>query len=134
MVILVITLIITAVVLLFVVFSGTNEIKEINDLINKDRSVCDFINALSDYGWSIDTFNTKGIRLVIFSELGGTYYLYLSYNGGMPPKDKLQQLHRAMTCKESPITEAHKIGVPYDKYVIMKSIADDAKYATGRNF
>lgn len=101
---------------LFIYNPTTNKIREINNIINKDRSVCDFINSLN--GWAINNFEECGLRIVITPIGMPVYHLYITYNGQRPENDKIKELHYKLTNPNSPVRKAHEMNIPFEKYSI----------------
>lgn len=103
------------VLLLFFFNPKANRIRKINSIINKDRSVCDFIASLD--GWNIDAFAVQGLRMVITPKGFPVYYLYITYNEKNPSDDKVWELYHSLTDPDSVVYRAHKINVPVDIYL-----------------
>lgn len=101
-------------IVIFIKTSGTSEIMDVNKLVQKDRSVCDYINNLP--GWSIDQYGQDGIQIVIRTNLGGAYNLYINYYGSRPTIKQFKELHYKLTNSTSPVMKAHKLNMPYDQY------------------
>lgn len=101
--------------LLFYWANSTSEIYKINKILNKDRTVCDFIEGID--GWSITFFPCDAIRLVITPPNMDKYYLYLSYRGKKPDESKLKELYHLLTNDKSPVYLAHQKGLPYEWYI-----------------
>ena len=71
------------IIVLLVFFNdNANRIRKINNIINKDRSVCDFILSLD--GWNVSTTETEGLRVIITPIWMPRYSLYLTYKGKRP--------------------------------------------------
>lgn len=108
-------LVVVAVLIIAILFNPTAvRIRKIQSLLNKDRTVCDFINKLD--GWSISPMEVDGLKLLINSPMG-MYALYLTYNGERPSNDKVKELHAKMTDKYSHVTRAHESGYTYEAYM-----------------
>lgn len=112
-----ILLAVVAIVLIFIFMKGTgaSEIASINNLVQKDRSVCDYINNLP--GWAVGPYGEEGIKIVINAHGAGTYNLYITYNGIRPTTKQFKDLHYKLTNSTSPIMKAHKLNMPYDLYI-----------------
>lgn len=104
-------------VILLVFFNPTaNRIRKINKLINKDRSVCDFIIELE--GWDVTPIAPigMGLRMVITnSQL--IKELYITYKDRYPANDEIKYLYKELTKEDSVVTKAHKANMPVDKYI-----------------
>lgn len=109
--------VIAVVVALYCVFFNptTTRIRKINNVLNRDRTVCDFINEIE--GWDISPDKSDGLRIVITPPFGlAKYYLYITYNGERPTNDQIKKLHLELTRSNSMIVQAHKINMPYEEY------------------
>lgn len=106
-----------AVVILLFLFNPTaNRIRKINKLINKDRSVCDFIIELK--GWDVTPIAPigMGLRMVITnSQL--IKELYITYKDRYPTNEEIKYLYNELTKETSVVTKAHKANMPVDKYI-----------------
>lgn len=91
----------------------TRKIKKINDLLNIDRSICDFINTL--HGWEISPTKSDGLRMVITPIGFPKYYLYITYNKNRPENKDILKLYHALTDEDSIVTKAHKMNVPVEQ-------------------
>ncbi len=100
--------------------STTRRIKKINALLNKDRSVGDFINTLQD--WKISPVKCDGLRMVIFPENLPKYYLYITYRDRRPENKDISKLYHALTDGESVVTKAHKMNVPVEQLIYDKQL------------
>lgn len=113
------TYFILASILLFAIWflfnPTTYRIRKINALLNKDRSVCDFINTLQ--GWEISPEKCDGVRMVIFPEILPKYDLYITYKNRRPENKDISQLYYALTNSESIVTKAHKMNVPVEQLI-----------------
>lgn len=96
--------------------STTSEIRKINNILQKDRSVCDFINEKLD-GWVISVIPSDGLRVVITPIGMPNYYLYITYNGQRPTNEQIKTLYYELTNDNSLVAKAHKKNIPYDLYV-----------------
>lgn len=104
------------IVVLFVFFNANaNRIRKINNIINKDRSVCDFIISLD--GWNISPVKVDGLRIVITPIGMPVYDLYITYDGQRPSNDKIRELHYILTNSNSIVYKAHKMNMPLERYV-----------------
>ena len=90
-------------------------IRKIQSLLNKDRTVCDVINSFD--GWSIDSLNSDGLKILIDPVVMPIYALYITYKGRRPTIDDLKDLHYRLTNKDSIVTKAHKMNMPVEKYL-----------------
>ena len=96
-------------------------IRKINALLNKDRSICDFINTLPNWGISPD--HCDGLRIVIIPVALPKYNLYITYKGKRPENKDISLLYHALTDSESPVTKAHKMNITVEQL-----INDDSEY------
>lgn len=112
----IVTILIVVIVLLVAMLfnPSANRIREVQNLLNKDRSVCDFINELD--GWSISPMEINGLKILINSPMG-VYPLYITYNGERPSNDEVKELHAKMTSEYSDVTRAHESGYTYEAYM-----------------
>lgn len=90
-------------------------IRTIQKLLNKDRTVCDFINAMD--GWKINPTDKDGLRILIDPIYMPIYALYITYNNDMPAKEELKILYKALTDKNSIVQKAHSLDMPLEQYV-----------------
>lgn len=105
---------IVIVVLLLFFNTNANRIRKINNIINKDRSVCDFIISLK--GWNISPVEVDGLRIVITPMGLPIYHLYLTYNGQRPSNDKIEELYYQLTDTNSAVYKAHQLNIPFEQY------------------
>lgn len=112
----VIIIVVVVAIVLFAVFNPTTKrIREIQTLLNKDRTVCDYIDSL--YGWSVDNVSSEGLRIVISPGYMPMYYLYITYNGERPSNKQIKQLHTSLFSPYfSPVVKAHNLNMPYEEY------------------
>lgn len=104
------------IIVLLVFFNdNANRIRKINNIINKDRSVCDFILSLD--GWNVSTTETEGLRVIITPIGMPRYSLYLTYKGKRPSNDKIRELHYKLTNGNSIVYKAHNMNMPLERYV-----------------
>lgn len=105
------------VVVLWFVFCdpNTKRIRDIQRLLNIDRSVCDVINSLDD--WEIAPYNAIGLKIVIDPKVMPMYNMYITYKGKRPSNGKIKELHFVLTNEDSIVTKAHKQGVPVEAYM-----------------
>lgn len=96
----------------------TTRIRKINSIINKDRSVCDFINELN--GWEISPIPSDGLRIVITPVVMPNYHLYILYNGERPSNEKIKDLYYELSNEQSAVVQAHKRNIPYEQYVLRR--------------
>lgn len=112
-------IIISVLVLAFIIWGlydpDTKRIREIQTLLNKDRSICDFINMLD--GWIIDPLSKQGLRIVIDPVVMPMYSLYITYKGDRPTSDEIKFLYNKLTSEDSIVTKAHKMDMPVDQYI-----------------
>lgn len=106
---------IVIVVLLLFFNTNANRIRKINNIINKDRSVCDFIISLD--GWNVSTTETGGLRIIITPIGMPRYSLYITYKGERPSNDNIRELHYKLTNGNSIVYKAHKMNMPLETYV-----------------
>lgn len=106
---------------------SAKRINDINEILQKDRSVCDFINSLE--GWNISPIKSDGLRIPIKPSMPTLpeYYLYIVYDGVKPTDIKIKQLHEALIGKTSIVSQAHRQNIPYEQYVNEKDV--DGKIA-----
>lgn len=113
-----ITSIIIAVVILalymFFFNSGAKNIRNLQSLINKDRSVCDVINNYQ--GWQISPRKSGSMKLIINSTMG-VYGLYLTYNNQSPTNAEMTQLYNYLMSDDSGIKQAHLLNMPVGQYL-----------------
>lgn len=107
------------VILLLLLFfnDNANRIRKINSLVNKDRTVCDFIISLD--GWNVSTTETDGLRIIITPIGMPRYSLYITYKGERPSNDKIRELHYKLTNGNSIVYKAHKMNMPLESYVVI---------------
>lgn len=101
----------------------THRIRKINVLINKDRSICDFINTLKN--WKITTDNHRGLRLVITPMNLSRYYLYITFKNRRPSNKDIAQLYHALTDPKSIVVKAHKMNVPVEQMINTSNEVED---------
>ena len=103
------------VVILLVFFNPTaKRIRKINELIDKDRSVCDVIEALE--GWQILPVDTGGLKIVLTTS-HILNELYITYKGKRPTNEDIEYLYKELTREDSVVTKAHKANMPVDMYI-----------------
>lgn len=93
-------------------------IRKIQVLINKDRTVCDFINSLD--GWSIGNIGTSGLRIMVDPVIIPMYALYITYKEEKPSNNEIKELYYALTNIKSDVHKAHQMNIPYEDYLIQK--------------
>lgn len=94
----------------------TKRIRKINRIVNKDRTVCDFINELE--GWSISHEESDGLPIVIFPEVNlPKYYLYITFQDRRPTNDEINELLHQLTNENSKVSKAHSLNIPYEQYI-----------------
>lgn len=91
------------------------KIKKINDLLNIDRSICDFIETLS--GWEISPVENDGLCVVITPVGLPKYNLYITYNKKRPENKDIIRLYHALTDEDSLVTKAHRMNVPVEQLI-----------------
>lgn len=94
---------------------AARRIRKIQSLLNKDRTICDFINSLD--GWQIDNINKDGLCIAINPEYMPLYYLYITYRGKRPTNEEIKILHHEMTKEDSIVTLSHKVNMPVEWYI-----------------
>lgn len=94
---------------------NTERIEKIESLLNKDRSICDFINMLD--GWRIDPLSNQGLRIMINPIVMPEYALYITYREHKPTNDETKILYDKLTSEDSIVTKAHKMNMPVDNYI-----------------
>ncbi|MBO7280589.1 MAG: hypothetical protein J6V00_05420 [Bacteroidaceae bacterium] len=106
---------IAVVVVLWFMFNPTaKRIREINALIDKDRSVCDVITSLED--WAVIPVDTGGLKIVLPSSLI-IKELYITYKGERPTNADIKYLHWELTREDSVVTKAHRVNMPVEAYM-----------------
>ncbi len=106
----------------FIIFNPTTtRIRKIQTLLNKDRSICDYINSLR--GWHINNYEDSGLRIVIDPGYMPMYYLYITFAYERPDNDKIKELYDLLTNPLSPIQKAHELGIPYEEYAKQKMMS-----------
>lgn len=89
-------IIISVLVLALIIWSlynpDTKRIRKIQSLLNKDRTICDFINMLD--GWRIEPnlSSNQGLRIMINPIVMPMYSLYITYRGHRPTNDEIKIL------------------------------------------
>lgn len=102
--------------LYFVFFNPiATAIRKINNIIQKDRTVCDFIN-FELQGWLISPVQSDGLRIVIKPIGMPAYYLYILYNDQRPSNENIKQLYYELSNENSLITKAHRNNMTYEMY------------------
>lgn len=87
-------IIIAALVLGFLIWFSSNpdakRIRKIQSLLNKDRTICDFINTLD--GWKIEPnlSSDRGLRIMINPVSMPMYALYITYKGRRPTNEEIK--------------------------------------------
>lgn len=106
---------IVAIAILWFLFNPTaSRIREINALIDKDRSVCDVITKLED--WAVIPVDTGGLKIVLPSS-PIIKELYITYKGERPTNADIKYLHWELTREDSVVTKAHKANMPVGAYL-----------------
>ena len=96
----------------------TIRVLKIQKILNKDRTVIDFIGTLN--GWKVDNYSQDGLRILICpAPPYPNYYLYITYNGERPSPIETKKLIFELTNKNSDVRKAHKLNMPYEHYVRM---------------
>lgn len=114
-------IIIAALVLGFLIWFSFNpdaqRIRKIQSLLNKDRTICDFINTLD--GWKIEPnlSSDRGLRIMINPVVMPMYALYITYKGRRPTNDEIKILYNKLTNKNSIVTKAHEMDMPFEYYM-----------------
>lgn len=104
------------IVVLFVFFNANAyRIRKINNIINKDKSVCDFIISLD--GWNISPVKVDGLRIIVTPIGMPVYDLYITYNGQRPSNDKIWELYQKLTDSNSIVYKAHKMNMPIERFL-----------------
>ena len=81
------------IVVLLILFNPyANLTRKINNIINIDRSVCDYIDSFE--GWSVSPIKCDSLRIVIFPTGLPSYYLYVTYKGRKPNTKELESLYK----------------------------------------
>lgn len=114
-------IIIAVLVLGFLIWFSFNpdaqRIRKIQSLLNKDRTICDFINTLD--GWKIEPnlSSDKGLRIMINPVVVPMYALYITYKERRPTNDEIKVLYNRLTSKDSIVTKAHEMDMPVENYI-----------------
>lgn len=114
-------IIISVLILAFIIWFSynpdTQRIRKIQSLLNKDRTICDFINMLD--GWRIEPnlSSDRGLRIMINPVVMPMYSLYITYNGRRPTNDEIKILYDKLTSEDSIVTKAHKMDMPVENYI-----------------
>lgn len=104
-----------AILILYFFFNPmARKIRKINELIDKDRSVCDFI--MTYVGWNVTPYEKWGLRMAITTSQM-INELYITYNGERPTDEKINFLYNELTKETSVVTKAHKANMPVDMYI-----------------
>lgn len=113
----VVVCIIIVVVLLLIFFFNpkSNQIRWLNEIVNNDITVVDFINTLN--GWNMTTQKVDGVRLVIFPKDAPTYYMYLTYCSKAPSLNQLSNLRYELLNDKSKVQIAHILNMTYGNFV-----------------
>lgn len=90
-------------------------IRTIQNLLNKDRTICDVINSIN--GWKIDNTSRNGLRILINPKVMPIYPLYITYNQKFPTSKEIKALYHELTNPNSVVTKAHKMGIPVEEYL-----------------
>ena len=118
----VIIVFLVVVILLYVSFNpDTRRIRKIQSLLNKDRSVCDFIDMLDDWEITPNLSSENGLRILINPVTMPVYPLYITYKGRRPTNNEIKILYDKLTSKDSIVTKAHCMNIPVDKYIASKN-------------
>lgn len=64
----------------------SKRIRKIQSLINKDRTVCDFINLLKD--WEISNIKKDALKIIVNPVNMPMYNLYITYKKRRPTNDE----------------------------------------------
>lgn len=111
-----------ALVIYFILWNPTaRRIRDINRLLNKDRTVCDFIVSLD--GWNISPTETDGLKTIITPIGMPRYSLYITYKGERPSNAKIKELHYELTNINSSVSKAHKMNIPFEQYLDIETAA-----------
>ena len=107
--------------IIYTLWSPTaKRIRKIQALINKDRTVCDFINSLD--GWSIGNIGESGLRIMVAPSIMPMYALYITYKGKRPSNNEIKELYYELTNIKSDVYKAHQMNISYEDYLIKKSL------------
>lgn len=120
-----ITVVVFLCLLLYFVFfrPEVRKIRKIQSLINKDRSVCDFIQALPDWNIGPGETNKDGLVVLVDPVVMPIYKLIITYKGNRPTSAQIKILHSELTNKNSIVQKAHKINVTVEEFM-NKSISN----------
>lgn len=100
----------------FILWNPTaRRIREINKLLDKDRTICDFIISLG--GWNVSTTETDGLKIIITPIGMPKYNLYITYKGERPSNAKIKELHYELTNINSSVSKAHKMNMSLESYI-----------------
>lgn len=103
----------------FVFDPSSRRIRKIQSLINKDRTVCDFINMLKD--WEITNIEKDALVIMVNPVVMPMYKLYITYKNRRPTNVEIKKLHWELTNENSLVTEAHKNDLPVEYYIKAKN-------------
>lgn len=111
-------------VILLVFFNPTaRKIRKINELIDKDRSICIFI--MTYVGWNVtpiegfcSTPETWGLKIILSDcQNSKLKEMYITYNSKRPTNEEIDYLYNELTKETSVVTKAHKANMPVDIYI-----------------
>lgn len=111
-------IIVTVLVVFFAWFiwnPNTKMIRDIQTLVNKDRSVCDVIEQLD--GWSVSPVKSDTLAILINPVGMPMFYLYISYKGHRPSNKEIKALHEELTNYDSVVQRAHRMNMPVENYI-----------------
>lgn len=113
-----------AILILYFFFNPmARKIRKINELIEKDRSICIFIMTYE--GWNVSpiegfcsTSETWGLKIILSDcQNSKLKEKYITYNGERPTDEKINFLYNELTKETSIVTKAHKANMPVDMYI-----------------
>lgn len=99
----------------FIFDPKSRRIRKIQSLINKDRTVCDFINLLN--GWEISNIKRDALKIIVNPVVIPMYNLYITYKKRRPTNEEIKKLHWELTNKNSIVTKAHQNNLPVEWYI-----------------
>ena len=94
---------------------NTKRIREIQTLVNKDRSVCDVIEGIQ--GWSISPIKSDALAILINPVGMPMFYIYIKYKNRRPTNEEIKVLHENLTNHDSVVQRAHRMNMPVENYI-----------------
>ena len=116
-----IMLIIIAVTIFLVCYmffsATTRRIRKIQSLINKDRTVCDYIETLSGCNVCSEKLSKEGLAILVKPIAMPLYKLKITYYEKTPTNEQIDNLYKSLTSGSSIVTKAHSANMPVGKYI-----------------